>query len=97
MFFLLFFIYGIFAASTEGISKAIISNISRPSETATAIGFYSGFSSVFSLLASSLAGLLWFAFNPHVTFLTSAAGVLTVIIYLSYVFFKSDENITTKG
>jgi len=84
----LFFLYGIYAASTEGISKAMITNISDKSDTATAIGFYSGFSSIFSLIASSLAGLLWYAFNPHVTFTTSAAGVAVVTIYLSCIFFR---------
>ncbi|MCX6252441.1 MAG: MFS transporter [Bacteroidetes bacterium] len=79
---LLFFLYGIYAAATEGISKAWITNIADKSETATAIGFYTSFASIFSLLASSIAGLLWFAFGAEVLFLTSGIGVFCVIIYL---------------
>jgi MFS family permease len=81
----LFFLYGIYAAATEGISKALISNIAERSETATAIGFYTGMASIFSLLASSLAGLLWVIFGAQVLFLTSGIGVFCVVIYLNFV------------
>ena len=37
---LMFFLYGIYAAATEGISKAWISNIIEKKDTATAIGTY---------------------------------------------------------
>ena len=79
----LFFIYGIYAASTEGITKAWISNISDPKDTATAIGTFTAFQSICSLAASSIAGFLWFAFNPSVTFILSGSITLIVIIYIS--------------
>ena len=82
---ILFFLYGIYAAATEGVSKALISNIAERSETATAIGFYTGLASIFSLLASSLAGLLWIVFGAKVLFLTSGIGVFCVVIYLNFV------------
>ena len=78
---LLFFFYAIYAASTEGISKALITNLAGQSETATAIGFYTSMSSLFTMLASSLAGWIWFAFGPKTMFLVSAAGVFAVVIY----------------
>ncbi|SEG24872.1 MFS transporter [Flavobacterium urumqiense] len=79
-----FFIYGVYAAATEGISKAWISNISDKKDTATAIGTYSGFQSICTLIASSLAGLIWYQFGPNVTFITTAAVTLLVIIYFSF-------------
>ncbi|MCX6256960.1 MAG: MFS transporter [Bacteroidia bacterium] len=82
----LFFIYGIYAASTEGISKALITNLSKSSETATAIGFYSACSSILALLASSMGGILWFCFSPRVCFITSAIGVFLVIIWFIIIF-----------
>jgi MFS family permease len=85
VFAILFFLYGIYAAATEGISKALISNIANRSDTATAIGFYTGFASIFSLLASSLAGLLWVIFGAQVLFLTSGIGVFCVVIYMTFV------------
>src|ERR1700741_78755 len=45
-FFGLFFLYGLYAAATEGISKAWISNIVDKREVATAIGTYSAFQSI---------------------------------------------------
>lgn len=86
VFFLLFFLYGVYAAATEGISKAWISNIVAESETATAIGTYSGFQSICALIASSLCGLLWFNFGAMLTFLLTAGVAVFVILYL--VFFK---------
>jgi MFS family permease len=82
----LFFLYGIYAASTEGISKAWISNIVPKNEVATAIGFYTGMQSMCSLLASSLAGWLWYAFSPDMTFGVSAVGAFLTAFYLAIVF-----------
>lgn len=85
---MLFFLYGIYAASTEGISKALISNLAKREETATAIGFYTSFASIFTLLASSLAGMLWYLAGPKVMFIVSGTGVLCVSVYLLLVFRK---------
>lgn len=90
--FIIFFCYGIYASSTEGVSKAWITNISDKKDTATALGFYSGLNSIFSLMASSLAGFIWFTFDPKVMFLYSAAGTILVIIYLIIVFRKKDHS-----
>src|ERR1035437_1626434 len=78
-----FFLYGLYAAATEGISKAWISNIVNKDETATAIGTYSGLQSICALLASSLTGFLWFTFGPTTTFTITACVTLLVIVYLS--------------
>jgi len=82
VFFFLFFLYGIYAAATEGISKAWISNIVDRKDIATAIGNFSGLQSIFSMLASSLAGLFWFQFGSSVTFIITAIATLFVILYL---------------
>ncbi len=83
---ILFFFYGIYAASTEGISKALISNIAQKSETATAIGFYNSANSICALLASSIAGFLWYFIGFRAMFLVSGAGVLAVVLYMTWVF-----------
>ena len=80
---LLFGCYGLYAAATEGISKAWISNICKKSETATAIGTYTGFQSIAALLASSLTGLLWYKFGSVFTFTLTAIISVIVVIYLS--------------
>jgi len=79
---ILFFFYAIYTASTEGVSKALISNLASKSDTATAIGFYTSFASIFTLLSSSLSGLLWFSIGPRAMFMISGVGVFCVVIYL---------------
>lgn len=84
-FFALFFLYGLYAAATEGISKAWISHISDSRDTATAIGTYSGFQSVCAMLASALTGFLWSQFNATVAFLTTATITLLVVFYFVFI------------
>jgi MFS family permease len=79
--FLLFFIYGLYASATESISKAWISNIVEKKDTATAIGFYTGLASVFTLLASLIAGFLWNAINPSAAFFFTFFGAILLLIY----------------
>jgi len=93
-FLLLFLLYGIYAAATEGISKAWISNIVDKNDTATAIGTYSGFQSICAFIASSLCGLLWYNFGAKETFLVTAAITLLVIVYLSFNKVKTENQIS---
>ena len=82
VFFALFFIYAIYAASTEGVSKAWIATIVPKSDTAGAIGTYSGMQSFCALFASSITGLLWFKFGAGITFTVSAIVTLLAFLYL---------------
>jgi len=84
IFFLLFVLYGFYAAATDGISKAWITNIVDVNQTATAIGTYTGFQSICALIASSLCGLLWYKYGATTTFLITAAITILVIVYLSF-------------
>lgn len=81
----LFLLYGVYGAATEGISKAWISNITDKKDTATAIGTFSGFQSIFAMLASSLAGLIWYQFGASATFIITAIATLFIIFYFSNV------------
>ena len=84
LFIALFFLYGIYAAATEGIAKAWISNITDKKDTATAIGTYAGFQSICTMLASSLAGFIWFEFGASVTFIVTGIATLFVILYFMF-------------
>lgn len=77
----LFFLYGIYAAATEGISKAWISNISHKKDTATAIGTFGGLQSICTMLASSLTGIIWFRFGATAAFILTSAVALLVAGY----------------
>ncbi len=81
LFFVLFFLYGMYAAATDGISKAWISNISDRKDTATAIGTYTGFQSVCTLIASSLAGFIWYRLGAVAVFMVTAVITSVVIVY----------------
>jgi MFS family permease len=79
--FVLFFIYGIYAAATEGVTKAWITNIAHGTNTGTAIGFYTSCESVCTLLASIIAGGLWTNFGSFYTFILPAGIAILVLIY----------------
>ncbi|HEY5139156.1 MAG TPA: MFS transporter, partial [Methylococcales bacterium] len=79
---ILFLFYAFYAAATEGISKALITNLADKKDTATAIGFYTSFASIFTLLSSSLSGLLWVLIGPKAMFMISGIGVFGVVVYL---------------
>ena len=85
---LLLALYGIYAAATEGIGKAWVTNLVPKEQTATAIGFINGVSSIASLISSALAGLLWSVFSPEIPFYVSACGAIVVLIYFMVRFRK---------
>jgi MFS family permease len=80
----LFLLYGLYAAATEGISKAWISNITAKNDTATAIGTYAGFQSICTMIASSLAGFTWYHFGSNMTFLVTGSATVVVILYFLF-------------
>lgn len=80
----LFSLYGIYAAATEGISKAWISNLTVPKDTATALGSYAAFQSIFTMLASSMTGLIWYNYGAGNTFLITGFASIMVIIYFIF-------------
>ena len=80
----LFLLYGLYAALTEGVAKAWIANLAPAGERATAIGAYEGLRSVATLLASSVAGLVWYQFSPAVLFGGTAVLVLAIVLYFRW-------------
>lgn len=94
-FFILFFLYGVFMASTEGISRAWISNVCAKEDAGKAFGVFSGLNSLLTLLASSLAGLIWYKFSPQAAFFLTAIGTGLVVVYF-IIFIKSPANYKNK-
>jgi len=86
---ILFFGYGLFAACTDGISKALLTNLTDRKDTATAIGLYTSLASLLTLLASSLAGLVWFTLGARWMFMISGAGVGITVIYFLIIIRRS--------
>jgi len=85
LFFGLFFLYGIYAAATEGVAKAWISNIVDTKDTATAIGTFAGFQSICMLIASSLTGVIWYRFGSAAALLVTASAAMLVVLYFLFI------------
>lgn len=79
--FILFSVYGVYSAATEGVTKAWITNLAHQENTATAVGFYTSCESICTLLASIIAGGLWAGLGSTSTFLSTSAIALLVCIY----------------
>lgn len=81
LFYALFFLYGLYMACTEGISRAWISNVASEEDTGSALGVYAALNSLLTLLASVIAGYLWSHYSPQSTFYTTACVTVAVLIY----------------
>lgn len=90
-FFFLFFLYGLFMASTEGISRAWVSNVAAREDTGKALGVFAGLNSLLTLAASAMAGLIWHQFSPQAAFLTTSIATGLVVIYF-LIFIKTPVN-----
>jgi MFS family permease len=84
---LFFAFYGIYAASTEGISKAWVSDLIPDEQRGSAIGLLTMLSSFSIMLGSFLTGILWDRFGSSVPFLLSAV-VSLIIAFI--IFFQKD-------
>jgi MFS family permease len=87
--FILFAVYGLFSAATDGVSKAWITNIAHEKNTATAVGFYTSCQSICTLGASIIAGLIWEQLGSSYTFISTAA---IAFIVLTFLLFKLKNN-----
>lgn len=68
----LFLAYGLYSALTDGVSKALISNVVPSSSRATALGLFHMVTGLLMLLASVLAGWLWDAVSVSAPFVLGA-------------------------
>jgi MFS family permease len=84
-FIFLFFLYGLYAAATEGIAKSYISKFIYEKEAGTAFGTYAAFQSIAALFASILAGLIWVNFGSKFTFIFTAIAATGVAIYFVFI------------
>jgi MFS family permease len=81
---ILFAFYGIYAAATEGIAKAWVSDLIPDQNRGTAIGLLTMFSSIAIMAGSFLTGILWDQFGAQVPFfLSSAVSFVVVLLFFS--------------
>ncbi len=85
LFYILFGIYGIYMAATEGISKAWVASLVKNEEVGTAMGLFVALQSIALMIASAFAGLLWTFYGASVTFLLTA--IMSILVFLFMLFF----------
>ena len=81
MLFFCFAAYGVYAALTEGISKAWVGEIADAGDRGVAQGFLRSTTSILSLLSGLLTGLIWTVFSPVAGMLVSAIGILFSVLF----------------
>jgi MFS family permease len=82
---LLFPIYGVYIAATDGVSKAYIGGFINKEESGTFFGAYYFITAIGTFLASVIGGLLWSYINPSSTFFYgSLMAILAFIIFSLY-------------
>ncbi|HKI77387.1 MAG TPA: MFS transporter [Ignavibacteriaceae bacterium] len=77
---ILFAFYGIYAAATEGIAKAWVSDLIPDEKRGTAIGLLTMLSSLAIMSGSFLTGFLWDIYGSQVPFLISSIVSFGVVI-----------------
>jgi len=84
--YILFAIYGLYMAFTEGVEKAFISDIAPKDFKATVIGLHATLVGIGLFPASFVAGLLWKYIAPEATFIFGgimgliAATLMTIVL-----------------
>ncbi|OLN30657.1 MULTISPECIES: MFS transporter [Desulfosporosinus] len=83
---LLFIVYGLYSAFTDGVEKALLSDIAPSALRGTVIGMHAALVGVALLPASFIAGILWDKFGAQAPFYFGAGMGLLAVIGLLFIF-----------
>lgn len=72
----LFAVYGLYIAATDGVGKAYAVGLVPSDSRATSVGLLGGVTGVATLIASSVAGVLWATAGPWAAFAFGASGAV---------------------
>ena len=78
----LFAVYGLYIAATDGVGKAYAIELVPTSVRATAVGLLGTVTGVATLVASTAAGVLWQQVGPWAAFVFGAVGALVSAVAL---------------
>ncbi|MBF8267024.1 MAG: major facilitator family transporter [Dehalococcoidia bacterium] len=81
----LFLAYGVYYAATEGVARALVSDLVPAERRGSAYGLYHTAVGITAFPASLIAGALWQTFNPSVPFFFGAAlaGLAALLLWLT--------------
>ena len=89
----LFALYGVYSASTDGIKKALVSDLVDRNKKGTGMGIYNALLGVTLLPASLIAGLLYDKVNSNIPFYFGATtAVLSAILMVIFVVTKPKDS-----
>ncbi len=86
---ILFALYGIYAAATEGVVKAWVSDLIPDEQRGSAIGLLTMCTSLSLMLGSFLAGILWDTYGSAVPFLLSS--VVSALVATLFIIIKEKD------
>jgi MFS family permease len=90
----LFLVYGVYAAATEGIGRAFVADIVPREARGTALGWFGGLVSLAALPANLIAGWLWSTIGPSATFTfgmwSAVVAVALTLAWLPWLRSKAD-------
>ncbi|MED4224454.1 MFS transporter [Neobacillus cucumis] len=82
----LFFVYGVYYATTEGIQKAYVSDMVPEGQRGMALGTFNALTGIAVLPASVMAGFLWQSFGAFTAF--GVSSILAIISALLMLIFR---------
>jgi MFS family permease len=85
---ILFPIYGVYIAATDGISKAYIGGFIKKEESGTFFGAYYFITAIGTFLASLIGGLLWSMVGPSATFIYGS--VMALLAFALFFLFQRE-------
>ena len=91
----LFGLYGIYMAATDGVTKALTVDLVPSELKATALGTLGTVTGIATVLASTLAGVIWDQMGSKWVFVYGAAGALFCLLLL-YTNKEADKGPTKK-
>lgn len=78
----LFLLYGIYAAATDGVGKALVADLVPQERRGVALGWFNGLTGLAALPANLLGGWLWATYRPAATFLVGASFAFLATVLL---------------
>lgn len=92
----LFALYGVHSASTDGVQKALVSDLVDKNKKGTGLGMYNALLGITLLPASLIAGLLYDKVNSSIPFYFGAAtAALSAILMTVFVVTKQRKRVKT--
>jgi MFS family permease len=93
----LFALYGLYSAATDGIQKALVSDMIDKNKQGTGLGIYNALIGVTLLPASLIAGLLYDKVNSCIPFYFGAAtALLSAVLMLLFAKMQFQQHLSSK-